>query len=561
MAKHKIMTINDLYNFCLKNNFCHFSSSDSNEEMYVQLPATFESESNIDKNKEGLTPFVAKAYHDHINLNKSEIKPETLEATLPSAMLRPILASIVVDEETGEKDFGSHDFSIEEDEEGNEIVKYIEQPVGVIFGDNTIEYDKDQDVNRAILHGYLFDGYCQDAVDIMNRRKTVDCSVELSVREMSFNAADKVLTLDDFYVSGLTLLGSKIKPGMKGSQVTIEDFCVKKNSMFSNNDKLIETLEKLNNTLSNFNIDDFCKSKETYGKEDIEVDEKDILLNEEVENTETIVTEETVEVNEDNNVNAEEFIEVSTEEEIEAENIEVPAEDETPEVVEENEIVTEEVEQVENVFSNEPEKLVRTYEISHDDIRYALYSLLSAQEEADNEWYFINAVYDNKFTYENWTGDKIFGQAYVKDNDNISFDGERWNLHRELLTDSEYAELMSMRSNYSALEQFKIDTENAQLHAQRESIINDNKYSVIAEKDENNEYKNKAYADLVSNMDNYSLADLEKELKSVFADYITNGGKFSLEEKEVKPIVNQKQFAIPTQKKSSRYGNLFKDKK
>lgn len=561
MAKHKIMTINDLYNFCLKNNFCHFSSSDSNEEMYVQLPATFESESNIDKNKEGLTPFVAKAYHDHINLNKSEIKPETLEATLPSAMLRPILASIVVDEETGEKDFGSHDFSIEEDEEGNEVVKYIEQPVGVIFGDNTIEYDKDQDVNRAILHGYLFDGYCQDAVDIMNRRKTVDCSVELSVREMSFNAADKVLTLDDFYVAGLTLLGSKIKPGMKGSQVTIEDFCVKKNSMFSNNDKLIETLEKLNNTLSNFNIDDFCKSKETYGKEDIEVDEKDILLNEEVENTETIVTEETVEVNEDNNVNAEEFIEVSTEEEIEAENIEVPAEDETPEVVEENEIVTEEVEQVENVFSNEPEKLVRTYEISHDDIRYALYTLLSAQEEADNEWYFINAVYDNKFTYENWTGDKIFGQAYVKDNDNISFDGERWNLHRELLTDSEYAELMSMRSNYSALEQFKIDTENAQLHAQRESIINDNKYSVLAEKDENNEYKNKAYANLVSNMDNYSLADLEKELKSVFADYITNGGKFSLEEKEVKPIVNQKQFAIPTQKKSSRYGNLFKDKK
>ena len=121
MGKRKIMTIDDLYNFCLKNNFNHFNSADSEDgEMYIQLPATFESEKNEDKNKEGLIPFVAKAYHDHINLNKSEIKPEVLESTLPSAMLRPILASIVIDEETGEKDFGSHDFVFEEDENGNE---------------------------------------------------------------------------------------------------------------------------------------------------------------------------------------------------------------------------------------------------------------------------------------------------------------------------------------------------------------------------------------------------------------------------------------------------------
>ena len=96
----KIMTISDLYNFCVKNNFCHFSSTTNNEEICVQMPAIFEKENKVDKDKEGLTPFVAKAYHDHINLNKSEIKPEVLESTLPSAMLRPILASIVIDEET-----------------------------------------------------------------------------------------------------------------------------------------------------------------------------------------------------------------------------------------------------------------------------------------------------------------------------------------------------------------------------------------------------------------------------------------------------------------------------
>ena len=117
---------------------------------------------------------------------------------------------------------------------------------------------------------------------------------------------------------------------------------------------------------------------------------------------------------------------------------------------------------------------------------------------------------------------------------------------------------MSMRSNYESLVQFKEDTENAQLHAQKEAVLYDAKYSVIAEKDENNEYKNASYAKLVSEMDNYSLTDLEKELKSVFADYITNGGQFAYAgEPEVKPVVSKKTFATSTEKKTSRYGNLF----
>lgn len=579
MGKRKLMTINDLYNFCLKNNFYHFNSLDNNEEIYVQLPATFESEKNDDKDKEGLTPFVAKAYHDHINLNKSEIKPETLESTLPSAMLRPILASIVIDEETGEKDFGSHDFIIEEDEDGNEIIKYIEQPVGVIFGDNTIEYDEEDDVNRAILHGYLFDGYCQDAVDIMNRRKTVDCSVELSVREMSFNAADKVLTLDDFYVSGLTLLGSSVKPGMKGSKVTIEDFCEKENSVFSHNEKLIETLEKLNQTLSNFNIESSNEQNKIYGKEDIEVENQEILVNEEVaeieEVTEEVVvnSEETEEVTETEEVaeEVEETVEESTEEEeAEAEESETPAEDETPEVVEEEseeteeavedtvEESTEEYALIEKSFEINGKKFSVSFELSHDDIRYSLYNLLGVYDELDNEWYGIRAVYDNYFVMQGWCTNKIYGQKYTVNEDSVAFDGERWELFEELLTVSEKAELDSMRANYSLLEQFKLDTENAQLHSQRESIIYNEKYSVLAEKDENNEYKNEAYAKLVSEMDNYSLTDLEKELKSVFADYITDGGQFAYAgEQEEKPMVSKKTFATSTSKKTSRYGNLF----
>ena len=555
--KKKIMTISDLYKFCIKNNFCHFSSSTDNEEICVQMPAIFEKEDNVDKDKEGLTPFVAKAYHDHINLNNSEIKPEVLESTLPSAMLRPILASIVTDEKTGEKDFGSHDFVFEEDEDGNEKIKYIEQPVGVIFGDNTIEYDEEDDVNRAILHGYLYNEYCQDAVDIMNRRKTVDCSVELSIREMSFNTADKVLTLEDFYVCGLTLLGSKVKPGMKGSKVTIEDFNKSNNSMFSNNEKVIELLETLNNTLSSFNkeqssvqilskeggndknMDKFNELLEKYGKtaEDIDFEYED-MTDEELESK----FEEVFGKLEENST-SEPSNDEGTDDGDESE--------ENPEVKEDNACggggsgTTKKKKK--NSVENEP--MTKTYEISHDDIRYALYNLLSSYEESDNDWYYITGVYDSYFVYESWNGGKIYGQKYTKDNDNVAFDGERYTLHKEYLTDSEYAELQSMRSNYASLKEFKENAEKNELHAKREEILNSEKYESISETD--------AFKELVKNMDNYSLEELEKEAKIIFADNF-NMETFAVHAEKAQKNSTVKVFAnVNKSKKDSRYGNLF----
>ena len=588
----RIMTVDELYLFCLQNNFAKFDSKETNSELVVEMPGLFEKSSNsADRHAEGMTPFVSRAFHDKINLNKSKINTNVFEDNLPSSHLRPILANIIRDEETNELDFGSHDFHIEtvleKDENGNEIevekVVYDEQPIGVIDGSrNTIEYDEKADVNRAVLHGYLYNDYCQDAIDILNRRGTVDCSIELSIRSLSFDANEKVLVLDDFYVSALTLLSAKTKPGMAGSNFKIEDFAIKDNSIkFNKDEKVIELLEKLDTLLSNFNIyqaeDSASENLKKGGNETVNrFDEllakygktvEDITFEYENLSDEELEVQFAVVFTEDDTDGEGDADPESTSEGGEGEDNsnedEVAENDDTnDDNVEDNN--TEAATEVEEESNTEQfaEKLVRTYEISHDDIRYGLYNLLYVQEEADNEWYFINAVYDNHFTYENWTGDKIYGQSYVKDNDNVSFDGERWNLHRELLTDSEYAELVSMRSNYASLVQFKTDVENAELHAQREEILNNEKYSVLAEKDENNEYKNEAYAKLVSEMDNYSLAELEKELKSVFADYITSGGQFAYTgEPTTKPSVNKKLFTTSTSEKPSRYGNLFnKDK-
>lgn len=571
--KKKIMTISDLYKFCIKNNFCHFSSSTDNEEICVQMPAIFEKEDNVDKDKEGLTPFVAKAYHDHINLNKSEIKTEVLENTLPSAMLRPILASIVTDEETGEKDFGSHDFVFEEDEDGNEKIKYIEQPVGVIFGDNTIEYDEENDVNRAILHGYLYNEYCQDAVDIMNRRKTVDCSVELSIREMSFNAADKVLSLDDFYVAGLTLLGSKVKPGMKGSKVTIEDFNKTNNSIFSNNEKVIELLEALNNTLSNFNKDQnlgqnnekeggnetnmnkFEELLAKYGKtaEDIEFDYAE-LSDEELEAKFEELFGENAEGTDDNT-------DASNDDGSSGEPSDDDEGDGTADP--EPEVNTDNSNNADDSNGNgegtddgacqeQFEKMTRSFELSHDDIRYALYNLLIPYEEADNDYFWIMEVFDSYFVYQGYTG-KVYGQKYTKDGDNVAFDGERYELFLEYLTESEKTALADMRSNYSSVVEELNTYKSAEVFSDKMTVFDDEAYSDYLETDE--------FKALMSeeSVNQYSKEELAEKADATLGKLVKKNKTFSFANTETKKRVNRVAFNAEkeTEDTYKPYGDLF----
>ena len=516
----KFLTINDLIEFCMKNNFSKFSSKESNAEISVQMPAvaTF-GKSDDNKHTEGLCPFNATAYHDHVNLNKSNINEDTFKENTQSIPYRPILANIVENSD-GNKDFGSHDFTVETDENGEEKITYQERPVGVIKKDYTIEYDKEAGVNRAVIQGYLWEGYCQDAIDIMQRRQQVDCSVELSIRELSFNAKDKVLNLDDYYVSGLTLLNENVGPGMAGSNVQLADF-ESKNSVYSNfdvNTKMLEMLEKINATLSNFN------KKNADGKEDNQVNKFEELLKKYEKTVDDITF----------------TYEGLSDEELEAAFAKAfntdPAGDPAP---------------------TEPEKFVKSFELSHSDIRCALYNLLNAYEEADNDWYFINSVYDSHFTYENWDGNKIFGQAYKKDGDNVSFDGERYNLHRELLTDSEYSELQNMRSNYAAISDKLASYEKKEADEAKNALFESDDYKGI--------YESEEFKDLKENHTEFSVDELKSKLDTILLSYAKSGKlNFAVEDGDMhddnagKKTVSKKTFGNPSQtKKKNRYGSLF----
>ena len=531
MAKRKLMTIEDLVKFCKEQNFTKFSSKESGYKLAVQVPTTFEIDENVDDAHRGMLKLKFRIFHTGLNRNGSFVSEDAAKDAMPTIKNRPILAAIH-QLDNGEWDFEAHNYEVVVNEEtGEEEIVYIEKQVGSFDeSEPFFEYDKELDKTYVCSYGYISEEYTK-ASDIIRRKNGTKNSCELSIEELSFNAKESYLSLDKFYVAASTLLGSRsdgteIGEGMLGSRADIADFSEHKNSMLSQNDKLVEVLEKLNTTLSNFRINN------NQGKEEAEVDNE--IFEEVTETTEEVVATEVEEV-------TEEVVEESTEEVIATEEESEETTEETPEVVIENSETTE-TEQFED-------KMVRTFEISHEDVRYALYNLLMPYEDMDNDWYWITSVYDAYFVYENWDGNKIYRQAYVKDGDNVSFDGDRVELFKEYLTASEKAELEAMRSNYSVIESQLKEYQVKEVDAKKDALFVSEDYSSISDKEE--------FKALEANHSEFSVDELKSKLDAIILDYAKKGNLNFAIETETKQIGKTK---LPVQAKSnkkSRYGSIF----
>lgn len=490
----KLLTLDDLYRFySTKKKSMKFNAEKEGYNLAVQVKGRFEV---VDENEEGLMFCRVKAFHDLSNLNKSYIDTDVLKTKMYSINNRPILADIIeVEDKDGNivKDFNGHSMQINDDEDK---IEYIEFPVGHFINPENIElaYDKEHDRNFVYCDAVIYEEYT-DTCDILRRRGGTDVSVELAIRDLAFDCKNKVLKLNDFYVQGCTLLGEHVRPGMAGSKLSLKDFAESNNSIFSDmtdeeHSKLIDTLEKLNETLSsisNFNINnDANASTKDYGKEENNNVEDNKLVNEEVteveEIEETIVTE-TESTEETTVVNEEETVEENPEV-VEVEEIKV--EEEAAEVTEENTDngeVSDSSEAETFEVTEEVKNFSKTFELSHDDIRGALYELLKPYEEADNEWYWIMEVFNDHFVYQGLTG-KYYGQDYSTEGDTVSFEGERYELYLEYLKASEKAELDNMRSNYSSIQAELNKYKEAEAYADKMTVFEDESYSNYLETDE-----------------------------------------------------------------------------
>jgi hypothetical protein len=511
----KLLTLEDLYNYySSKGRSTHFSAKNDGDKIVVQVGGNINFESD-DKNSEFLMPVTLMACHTQKNLNQSFISDEVMTKALPSFSNRPILGYIYQDN-NGEYQFRDHAMHVENDE-----IVYDEICVGIIPESNDIhlEYDEENDVNRVVVNGYIFEDYTK-ASEILKREGECSVSVELSINKLSYNAKEKMLVIEDFIFSGITILGrwedgSEVKPGMSGSNIKIADFKQKNNEIFSRED-IVTKLTQFENKLDQLLTTVETKKGGTPVK-DFE-ENVDVTETEEVENTTEVVDTE-----------AEESIKEVTVTETEESAEVTPVEDETAE-----------------------EKFTKQFELSHEDVRSALYVLLAPYEEADNEWYFISKVFDNHFIYQGWIDEtKLYDQKYIKDGDNITFDGERVHMNIEYLTDSELVALNEMRSNYSSISE---KLQRYEEEPDKLAILQSDEYSDIADSEEFKEFcKRESYFEM-------SVEDVKSKADAMLLE-AAKAHKVDFSVKEEKKSVGMKKLPIMNKSgKSGRYGGLFSKK-
>ena len=560
----RLLYLEDLYDFYSTKykRSTHFSSEKTGEPIVVQVHGKINFEES-DKNKDGLLPVHLQACHTNLNVNNSNIEESVMTSALPSFSNRPILGYIhkVVTNENpdGQWEFYGHNCH----EENGELV-YDEVPIGIIpeSCNAQLVYDKEKNKTYCEVDGYIFEEYSR-AAEILQREGECAVSVELSIRELSYDGKLKCLNIEDFWFSGVTILGKNeygdtIKPGMTGSNIKLADFSADNNSLFAKyENKMIEfqeRLEKLESTCSNIqlskeggndkNMDKFNELLEKYGKtaEDIDFEYED-MTDEELESK----FEEVFGKLEENST-SEPSNDEGTDDGDESE--------ENPEVKEDNACggggsgTTKKKKKNNSIeCSYEVDGETKKFAVSLQEKIYAIQDLVNATyAEADNTYYGVSVYEDYVVMCDYWSG-RYYKQSYTSENDNYSLTGDRVEVYAEFVTSDEQKELDAMRSNYAALKEFKETAEKNELHAKREEILNSEKYEAVSETD--------AFKELVKNMDNYSLEELEKEAKIIFADNF-NMETFAVHAEKAQKNSTVKVFAnVNKSKKDSRYGNLF----
>lgn len=567
MAKKRLRYIEDLYDF-YSNKYkrsTKFSAEKTGEPLVVQVHGRVNFDKS-DTNKDGLLPVHLQSCHTDLNVNGSNIESSVMEAALPSFSNRPILGYIhkVTTDENPEGQWEFYSHNMHEDENGD--VVYDEYPIGIIpeSCNAQLVYDEEKKKTYCEVDGYIFEEYSK-AAEILQREEECSVSVELSIRELSYDAKQKFLNIEDFWFSGVTILGktpqgNEVKPGMTGSNIKLADFSSKNNSLFEDYEsKMVELQARIEN------LETACFNKEQNSSVR--------TLSKEGGNKESMTKFEELLAKYNKTVEdvTFDYSELS-DEELEAKFAKVFGEDNNTdgdnsgdntanEPSNDNEGDGENTTEPEGSTDGDNEgegqnfeNMTKTFEISHDDIRYALYNLLSSYEDADNEWYYITGVYDSYFVYESWDGGKIYGQKYTKDNDNVSFDGERYNLHKEYLTDSEYTEIQDLRSNYSSVVEELNTYKSAEVFADKMTVFDDEAYSEYLDTDE---FKALMSEDSVNK---YSKEELSEKADATLGKLVKKNKTFSFAgETPQKKHVSRVAFNAEkeTEDTYKPYGDLF----
>ena len=534
----QILTLEDLVQFCKNQKIKRFDANEFGKQICVKVNniATFEEESDV--SNDGFMHLLFKVCHAGENRNYSNISKENLEKYKDTIKYRPVLASIITSpDDASVLDFNSHDIEI--DDNGNPI--YIEKQVGCFTADEPfLQYDEQNDKTYLMAHAVIPEEYTASA-DIIRRKGGTKVSCEIAIDTMNYNEDTGILDIIDFSFLGCCLLGDHVTEGMAGARADIEsiaDFSAENNSVTANaefNNTLVETLKKLNETLDKFNN----KSPDEKGGED--------AMNKFEELLELYGLEES---------EIEFEVEGLSDEDLEAAFTEAFGD---AEEFKKKKKCSEENSEGDDDFAGCGKKKKRCsvnaeagtveFEMSHDDVRMALYSLLESSWD-ENSYSWICEVYDNYFVYQKETysdsGYKCnyYKQNYSKNNDNVELSGDAVEVFSTFVTESEKTALDMMRAQYDELKKFHDETIAAQDQAKKDAILNDEKYSEIVDTEQ--------FAELKKDAAKFSVEELETKAKLIFADVVMAKGE------HIEKKVNKIGFNFSEKpKKAQAYGGLF----
>ncbi|MCD8377877.1 MAG: hypothetical protein LUB59_03720 [Candidatus Gastranaerophilales bacterium] len=487
-----------------------FSAKEGGAPLSVHMLEAFEVAAAPDS--DGLLPVKLQACHTGVNRNQSFISGETMQNCAASFKGRPILGAIH-QTDTGEYEFHSHDMMNVEDDDGNETVEYIEQPIGAISDskDPYLEHDDANDKDYLVVEGNIFEDYTK-AAEILQRHQSCPCSVEILINDMSWNVEDDVLVINDFSFRGVTILGyeqdgvTPIQEGMQGSNIKIQT-----NSEKKGGEMKMSVFEQL---LKQYDVQAEDLNFEYAELSDEELTEKFKAQFEAVPVEENESSDEATSVEDEGS-----------------------AEDEGADG---------------DGDSGEDTTFNRTFsiEISHEDTRSALYNLLAPIEAENDDYFYIRNVYDSYFVVESWVTNKLYKWGYSVEDAVVSLNGEPEEVFEIVVNAAEKAALELMRSEYADLKAFKQQYDEAQLTAQKDEVFNE--YAFLE--------GNEAFDKLKENAKDYSVDEIKTQVKVIHSDTICAGQTFEFAAgahthgKSV-GILNKRSVDVPAEYKP--YGSIF----
>lgn len=479
--KLKMLTVEDLVEFCKTNNFAQFSSAKSGYSLHVQVPCEYFEQ------VEGDDPLMLFAnirlMHTGINRNMSNLTEDAARKCMSKIAYKPILADFT--DVNGERDFTYH--AIEINEDGSR--QYIERQVGCFTADKAYMEEDPDNKDRKYLYARAAIPYeYTDAAEIIERKGgTTKISVELAVNEMSYSVEDGLL-LEDVDVMGATLLGvdpdtgEQVKEGMEKAMLQIEDFSADNNSIVNKSELIeaitAEVLHRLDYTNNN------------HGKEELVVAEsetKNVEIIDEATEGEVTETPEVVEVYDGDD--GQELDDQPIEETVETESVteddnqepvlRTAADDEEEDGDEEEDVVIDDDEQEKKRDFEDDGNLkysitvgdkVMEFSISLTEKLMALTELVNATYgEADCAYYEVDAYEEDKYVimHDFW-GNKHYRQSYtVSRNGAYSLKGDRVQCYARYLTQDEITRLDNMKADYAVatdkLQKYESEPEKMQI--------------------------------------------------------------------------------------------------